>query len=66
MRVAISILITAVLTSSGDVGIQDDWSGGPGQIEPVTDWGDTFLTSTLVDWIGLPGSITLDFVAESY
>jgi hypothetical protein len=38
---------------------QTDWSGGGGVPGPVTDWSDTFDSSTDVNWSGFPGRFAL-------
>jgi len=66
MRFVLMITLISTLCVYGDTGIQDDWSGGPGQEAPVTEWGDTFLESFLIDWSGTPGSISLDQTVEHF
>ena len=66
MRFVLMITLISSLCVYGDTGIQDDWSGGPGQEAPVTEWGDTFLESFLIDWSGTPGSISLDQTVEHF
>ena len=58
--VVLAILMSIALA---DTGLQDDWSGGPGVPGPVTDWGDEFSYSTMVDWSSQAGSLFLDQMA---
>jgi hypothetical protein len=39
---------------------QTDWSGGPGVLGPVTDWGDKFDSEDYVSWSGWPGELILE------
>lgn len=41
------------------LGIQTDWSGGPGTAGPVADWSTFFASGTAADWWGAPGSLRL-------
>jgi len=62
----IIILLLMVSMLFADVGVQTDWSGGPGQPGPVTEWTDSFASAYLVNWSGTPGSVMLDENAESH
>lgn len=66
---SVKLIIALILLASmvhADMGTQTDWSGGPGQVDPVTEWTDTFLGSYLVNWEDAPGSVTLDQNALSH
>jgi len=60
----ILLLLASMLFA--DVGVQTDWSSGPGQPGPVTEWTDSFASAYLINWGGTPGSVMLDQNAESH
>ncbi|MCD4707262.1 MAG: T9SS type A sorting domain-containing protein [Candidatus Sabulitectum sp.] len=64
MRIMVVILVMFTCIAFADTGIQSDWSGGPGVEGPVTDWGDSFLSSVLINWFDEAGSIFLDQMAS--
>lgn len=39
--------------------VQDDWSGGPGNPGPVTEWGAVFSDAEGVAWGSIPGQLAL-------
>jgi hypothetical protein len=59
MRLFIAVVAAIVCSAPADTGIQYDWSGGPGVQGPVTDWGNSFLSSIHVDWCGSAGNLLL-------
>ncbi|RLA72344.1 MAG: hypothetical protein DRG30_07480, partial [Epsilonproteobacteria bacterium] len=63
MRLIAAVVAVIACSALADTGIQYDWSGGPGVQGPVTDWGDRFLSSTLVNWAGDAGNLLLERTA---
>ena len=43
----------------GSSATQTDWSGGPGVPGPVTGWGDTFDSTTSINWSDTPEALVL-------
>jgi hypothetical protein len=66
----ITVVILVLLLALGAFGNrrrQDDWTGGPGDTEPDTAWGDTFYTSSSVNfyyfeqlWLAFSPNLTPD------
>jgi len=56
------LLISAIAFCNN--GVQDDWSGGPGVPGPVSDWGNDFSSSILINWSYQVGSLFLDQMAS--
>jgi hypothetical protein len=52
------ILILAAISFAGSA-MQTDWSGGPGVLGPVTDWGNHFHIGSDLDWDTYPGHLAL-------
>ncbi|MEA3266072.1 MAG: VCBS repeat-containing protein, partial [Candidatus Fermentibacteria bacterium] len=46
----ILVLTLFICIALADIGVQSDWSGGPCEEGPVTDWGNSFFSSILVNW----------------
>ncbi len=63
MRIVISFVFLLACIAFADTGIQNDWSGGPGEEGPVTDWGNSFLSSVLLNWSDDAGNLFLDQMA---
>ncbi|MBD3162901.1 MAG: hypothetical protein GF328_12415, partial [Candidatus Latescibacteria bacterium] len=53
------LLLVATGVARSGVEIQTDWSGGPGQTDPVTEWTDRFSESTRASWRAIPGQVAL-------
>ncbi|UCE26759.1 MAG: VCBS repeat-containing protein, partial [Candidatus Coatesbacteria bacterium] len=53
------IVLTSGAYATTHEATQTDWSGGPDVPGPVTDWDDTFDTSTDVSWLDFPGELHL-------
>jgi len=73
----LTVFLTMIsLVSYADYETQTDWSAGPGVINPVNSWENSFYGSNAVDWSGNSGSLQLSenviadpvmhCVAESY
>ncbi|MCD6587911.1 MAG: T9SS type A sorting domain-containing protein [Candidatus Fermentibacteraceae bacterium] len=62
MKKVIPLLLTMFLTSVNyaDSATQTDWSEGPGNPLPVTQWSSKFGPGSCVDWANNPGLLTLD------
>jgi len=41
------------------VATQTEWGGGPGVTGPVIDFEDTFMSSSMIDYLSIPGRISL-------
>jgi len=63
VRIVISFVFLLACIAFADTGIQNDWSGGPGEEGPVTDWGNSFLSSVLINWSDDAGNLFLDQMA---
>lgn len=64
MRLIVVYLAILTCVVFADTGIQSDWSGGPGVEGPVSDWGDSFFSSILINWSDEAGNIFLDQMAS--
>ncbi|MBN1825506.1 MAG: T9SS type A sorting domain-containing protein [Candidatus Eisenbacteria bacterium] len=53
------LFVLAFSSASADDPAQTDWSGGPGTVGPVSDWGNVFDSADSVSWLALPGQIAL-------
>lgn len=56
---SLAVLLPAFSLSFADVATQTDWSGGPGVPGPVSGWGSDFSSDTGIDWMSVPGTISL-------
>ncbi len=56
------LLISAIAFCEN--GVQDDWSGGPGVPGPVSEWGNDFSSSVLINWSKQVGDLFLDQMAS--
>jgi hypothetical protein len=59
------IVLASGACATTDEATQTDWAGGPGVPGPVTDWGDTFDSTTDVNWYTTPGDLVLHRIALS-
>lgn len=58
------LLFTLCLRSNGETVGQTDWSAGPGEAGPVTQWDESFDVSQFVNWAAQPGELTLQTAFE--
>lgn len=63
MRYLLVLLLISAIAFC-DNGVQDDWSGGPGTPGPVSDWGNDFSSSSMINWSEQVGSLFLDQMAS--
>jgi hypothetical protein len=60
----LTVLLLISTIAFCDNGVQDDWSGGPGVPGPVSDWGNDFSSSILINWSDQIGNLFLDQMAS--
>lgn len=59
MRTTLTIMLCLAALSYADSATQTDWSGGPGQTSPVTEWGAGFDSTTDASWLAIEGQVCL-------
>ncbi|MCK5842202.1 MAG: T9SS type A sorting domain-containing protein [Candidatus Sabulitectum sp.] len=59
MKLMSTVLFCLVTAASSDTAHQTDWSGGPGEPGPVTEWMDSFSSSDEVVFAENPGFLSL-------
>ncbi|MCK5786811.1 MAG: T9SS type A sorting domain-containing protein [Candidatus Sabulitectum sp.] len=64
MRIFIVVFALFNCIAFADIGVQSDWSGGPGEEGPVTDWGNSFFSSIFVNWFDDTGNLFLEQMAS--
>jgi hypothetical protein len=58
-RIILLLLFGVLYSVHGDSASQTDWSGGPDEYGPLSQWNSQFYESENVDWSGSSGSISL-------
>lgn len=56
-----TVLVMLVILSNvfADSEMQTDWSGGPGQSDPVSEWTSSFYASVGANWLYSPGGVSI-------
>ncbi len=60
----LSVLLLISTIAFCENGVQEDWSGGPGEEGSVLDWSNGFHSSNSINWSDDPGNLFLDQMAS--
>lgn len=60
----ISLLALGSFSVYADSASQTDWSGGPGVLGPIMQWGDEFYSCNNLVWSGITGFAVISLLGE--